>query len=71
MLRKEWYQRARPQKAADDIVEKFTIFISVVIERVEEIDCEKNNTKTLLKLIEFSCGYIGRYNKLINARRNL
>lgn len=33
-------------------------------------DREKNNTKTLLKLIEFSCGYIGRYNKLINARRN-
>lgn len=42
----------------------------VVIERVGENDREKNNTKTLLKLIEFSCGYIGRYNKLINARRN-
>lgn len=61
--------KGRDHKGPDDIIGNFAIFFRELVEGRFDSK-EKNNTKTLLKLIEFSCGYIGLYNKLINASRN-
>lgn len=60
----ERYQRAATK--AYDIIGNLAIFFPAG----EGNGREKNNTKTLLKLIEFSCGNIRTHNKLIIAQRN-
>lgn len=52
--------KGRDHKGSDDIIGNFAIFFRERVEGGDSI-AKKKQHKNPLKLIEFSCGYIGLY----------